>query len=172
MKNLIYLVPLLLSSCFNTVEPQLEEYMGLAPIYSTNITDGIKSENFRDFEQLGKIVYKKPFIYINERYQGIHVIDNNNPANPETIAFWNIPGVIDFTVKENFLYAENGEDLITIDVSDIFEIKVLSVIENINTVSNHLFPSGYSGWFECVNEDLGIVIGWEEKLLTNPQCWR
>jgi len=35
-----------------------------------------------------------------------------------------------------------------------------------------MFPAGYSGYFECVDSEKGVVIGWEEATLSNPECWR
>ena len=36
----------------------------------------------REMIQTGKIYYLAPYIYVNERYKGVHVINNTNPAYP------------------------------------------------------------------------------------------
>lgn len=173
MKNVIYLIPFLLFSCFNDVDdPVTEPVMGMAPVYEQVDLMDIGNEAARPFDNLGKIVYQNPYIFINETFKGVHVIDNSVPTDPQTIAFWKIPGVIDFTVKEQFLYAENGKDLITLDKADINDLKLLSVVEDINSNGNLSFPADYTGWFECADPNLGIVVGWEEKLLTDPKCRR
>lgn len=150
------------------------EIMGLAPVYADPEGLELKSEPSRAFGNLGKIVSVGNFIFINERFQGVHVVDNSDPINPVRSAFWSIPGNIDFTLKDNFLYAENGWDLLTINVSDHDNIALVSTVENIyqRPQSDRLFPPNYFGAFECADPELGTVIGWEEKLLTDPKCWR
>jgi hypothetical protein len=66
----------------------------------------------------GKIYLRGAYIFINEKYEGIHVIDNHDPANPKAVSFLQIPGNVDLAVRGNLLYADNGPDLVTIDVSD------------------------------------------------------
>ena len=71
------------------------------------------------------------------------------------------------------LYANNLNDLVTLDISDINDIRLVNRLENAfeQEVIDGIFPSGFSGFFECADPEKGIVIGWEERLLTRPQCW-
>ena len=172
MKILIYVFPFLFFACSNNDDGSSEPILGMSPVYEQIDRMDIGNDAVRDFGELGKIVYQDPYIFINETFRGIHVIDNSTPTDPKTIAFWKIPGAIDFTLKENFLYAENGKDLITLDKTDIHDLKVLSIVEDINPISNLSFPANYTGWFECADPSLGIVVSWEEKLLADPKCWR
>jgi hypothetical protein len=66
----------------------------------------------------GKIYLRGAYVFVNEKYEGIHVIDNHDPANPKPVSFLRIPGNVDLAVRGNLLYADNGPDLVTIDVSD------------------------------------------------------
>ena len=70
----------------------------------------------RDMIQTGKIYYRAPYIYVNERYKGVHVINNTNPANPVNEGFILAPGCIDMAVKGNILYIDNAVDLVSIDL--------------------------------------------------------
>ena len=70
----------------------------------------------RDMIQTGKIYYRTPYIYVNERYKGVHVINNTNPANPVNEGFILAPGCIDMAVKGNILYIDNAVDLVSIDL--------------------------------------------------------
>jgi hypothetical protein len=71
-------------------------------------------------------------IYLNEKYKGIHVIDNSNPASPEKIAFINIPGCIDIAIKNNNLLADNAIDLVSIDLSGGMQaLKVSKRVRNV-----------------------------------------
>jgi hypothetical protein len=70
----------------------------------------------RDMKQTGKIYYRAPYIYVNERYKGVHVINNTNPASPVNEGFILAPGCIDMAVKGNILYLDNAVDLVSFDL--------------------------------------------------------
>ena len=70
----------------------------------------------RDMVQTGKIYYRAPYIYVNELYKGVHIINNTNPANPVNEGFILAPGCIDMAVKGNILYLDNAVDLVSIDL--------------------------------------------------------
>jgi hypothetical protein len=63
----------------------------------------------------GKICYRAPYIFVNERYKGIHVINNSDPANPLNEGFIVAPGCIDMAMKGNTLYIDNAVDLVAFD---------------------------------------------------------
>lgn len=66
----------------------------------------------------GKIYLRGNYVFVNEQFEGIHVIDNTNPAQPRPVSFLRIPGNVDLAVRGNLLYADNGPDLVTLDISD------------------------------------------------------
>lgn len=70
----------------------------------------------------GKIYIKDGMLLINEIGKGIHVINNENPQDPQKIAFVNIPGNIDVAVKGDLIYADNYMDLVVLN-SKTGEIK-------------------------------------------------
>ena len=70
----------------------------------------------RDMVQTGKIYYRAPYIYVNERYKGVHVINNSNPAQPVNEGFILAPGCIDMAVKGHILYLDNSVDLVSFDL--------------------------------------------------------
>ena len=150
---------------------------GLKPIYTQNIDEIEKIEilDFQLVENLGKIVYVHPYIFVNEKLKGIHLYDNTIPTNPQLIRFIKIPGNIDFAIKGNTIYANNFNDLITISVSGLDSVNVTSRIddfyENLSLLDT-TFPDNYSGYFECIEEEKGFVIGWEEAILHEPRCFR
>lgn len=78
----------------------------------------IAAEGPRALKNPGKIYAYGTYLFINERNEGIHVVDNSNPADPRTIAFWNIPGNVDIAIRGNYLYADQYVDLLTIDISN------------------------------------------------------
>ena len=147
---------------------------GMAPIYiSATDFSVITSLPPQPFENLGKIVYYGNYIFINEKEKGIHVIDNSDSSNPVKIRFFNIPGNLEFVIKDNILYADNSIHLLIIDISNINEIKVLNYIENLYIDKPVLHPKpddDYKGYFECVDKHKGVHTGWEMRKLEDPLC--
>lgn len=64
-------------------------------------------------------------IYMTERYKGIYIVDNADPANPRSLGFIAIPGLNDAVVKEGVLIADNAVDLVGIDIADPAHPEVL-----------------------------------------------
>lgn len=175
------LVILLLTCCLSTAcelisindVTDVGVQQGVRPIYADFDTwDEIISLPARPIENLGKIYYKDPYIFVNERFKGIHVFDNSDPTQPTPIAFIQIYGSEDIAISGNILYADNYTDLVAIDISDLNNVQVVNRVENLYTRSSKAFPEGYSGYFECVKEAKGFVVGWEAAELLNPKCIR
>jgi len=146
---------------------------GVRPIYADfDGWDEIVSLPAQPIENLGKIYYKDPYIFVNERFKGIHVFDNSDPSQPMPLVFIQIYGSEDIAISGNILYADNYTDLVAIDISDLNNVQVVSRVEDLYTRSSKAFPEGYSGYFECVEEGRGFVVGWEEAELLNPKCVR
>ncbi len=110
----------------------VEEYNYSAIIMSrAELEKSIEFQAARPIIQIGKIYKKGSFIFITEKYKGIHVIDNTNPSTPIKAGFIRVPGCIDISVKNNSLYADNSVDLVTIDIGNLPEVKVTERIKNI-----------------------------------------
>ena len=120
----------------------------------------------------GKIYLYGNYVFINERGRGVHVVNNINPMSPQKVSFINIPGNYDIAIKNNFLYADNASDLVTINISNITNIQVISRIPNVYEEKRQMYPDFAGGYFECVDTTKGFVIGWYEDDLVNPKCRR
>ena len=83
----------------------------------TEMEQAIKFEPPRPMNDPGKIYYKDSYLFIVEKYKGVHVIDNSNAANPEKIGFIHIDGVRDIAIKNNVMYADNAVDLIAVQLN-------------------------------------------------------
>lgn len=79
----------------------------------------------------GKIYIAENLLFYIAQESGIHIFDNSNPANPQNRAFINLEGVHDIAIKDNYLYADNFIDLVVFDISDINNIEVVRVAENV-----------------------------------------
>jgi hypothetical protein len=112
----------------------------------------------------GKIYIKDNYIYINEKYRGVHIINNSDPSNPVKEGFLRIPGCIDIAMKENILYADNAVDLIAFDLSGP---SAIAVTKRITSVFPEHTPPGYARvpWnFSPGNRPANtIIVEWEEN---------
>jgi hypothetical protein len=64
----------------------------------------------------GKIWTTTDRIYIVERYRGVHIIDNTDPANPLPEGFIVAPGCMDVAIKGGVIYLDNAVDLVAFDL--------------------------------------------------------
>ncbi len=128
----------------------------------SELEKNVKLEEPRTISNPGKIYVKENLIFINEKYRGIHVIDNINPDDPSNTAFLSIDGCIDMAVKNNVLYADNAVDLIAINFNEnLTGIEVTKRIKNI--FPEPLSPDGRGlTWKERrAVPDGAILVRWE-----------
>jgi len=97
----------------------------------SEIRSSVKAESKRDLVHPGKIYTKGNFLFINEIKEGIHVVDNSDPANPKFISFITIPGNGDIAVRNNILYADSYSDLVSLDITDPANAREVSRTENV-----------------------------------------
>lgn len=163
---------LLWSGCIQERQSIPAEVIGLAPIYASDDWQEIIVTAPQGIENLGKIYYKEPYLYATERGRGIHIINNTDPQQPVPEAFLQIAGNSDLAIRNDILYANNVNDLVALDISDLSDLKIVERLANVYEVTGSDFPENYEGFFDCVNPDLGQVVGWFETTLREPQCWR
>ena len=112
-------------------------------------------------DESGKVYAYGDYVFINDKSQGIHVIDNSNPEFPRKVSFIKIPGNVDISVKDNFLYADSLMDLIVLDISDIDNIEQVNRLENVLN-GNVFFPfEADIVEHESYDYENEIIIGWE-----------
>jgi hypothetical protein len=83
-----------------------------------------------ELKQSGKIYTYANYIFINDYNEGVLVVDNTN-YHPVKKNFLKIPGNTDIAIKDDILYANSGRDLVTFDISDINNIKLLERLEDV-----------------------------------------
>jgi len=164
-----------LISCDKHIDSDNEQNQdGLKPIYISRAEyDKIYVSDPIPLKEPGKIYKYKQYIFINEKYRGVHVVDNSDPFNPVKLKFIFIPGNKDVAMKNGILYADNFTDVVALDLSDLSDVKVTKRIKNIIPKENQLYPEFASNtYFECVDTTKGYVIGWESVQLSNPKCYK
>ncbi len=78
----------------------------------------------------GKIYVTEDYLFYIAQESGVHVFNNTNPSAPVNIAFINLDGVHDISVKGNYLFADNFVDLLVFDISNIQNITLVRTIQN------------------------------------------
>ena len=168
----MYKLSILLLFIFASCEKHHDHYIftGMKPTY-------ISSDALLEFEQqpphavehAGQILLYHNYVFLGEINKGIHIIDITDTLNPVNIYFLKIPGNKDVVAQNDRLYADNGPHLVTLDISDIHHITMIERAMNIFHPSER-YPQDYSGYFECIDESKGWVMGWEQASLDNPKC--
>ena len=110
-----------LSGCLRDDCNTTRTYIRFDPVYKTSaeVRAGISVQGPRELRNPGKLYVYGQYLFINEKNEGIHVIDNSDAANPKNLAFWSIPGNVDMAVQGNFMYVDQYVDLMTVDISDM-----------------------------------------------------
>lgn len=152
-----------------------ETVVGYEPIYLSyaELRAPVEAAEPEDLGETGKIYVKDSYIYINELYKGIHVVDNTNPSSPQRIAFIPIPGSVDMAIKGTTLYADSYVDLVAIDIADPLDATEVARIED---AFPYLTPWPWvsddfvaGGPVTQPDANLGVVVGWEETLIERPR---
>lgn len=152
----VLLFTLTWSSCLKDDCTSHRTFIRLDPIYKT--VDAIRNEFSigvpRDLKNPGKIYVYGSYLLINEINEGIHIIDNSNPARPVPLSFVVISGNKDMAVKDHVMYADNAIDLLAIDISDPRAPKLVKRVDavfqkfygwtNTTTSGNQQIFLGYS----------------------------
>ncbi|MCG8581525.1 MAG: hypothetical protein MI866_16490 [Bacteroidales bacterium] len=145
------------SACSDKIE---ETYTVNSPEYLSydDLRSSYQMKSAQTIVQPGKIYFKDEFIFINEYQKGIHIIDNSDPAQPQTVSFLELPGNVDMAIKGNMLYADSYIDLVTLDISDMNNIVEVDRDEEAFPYIIPVFSDGYLG---KVDQSKGVIIGYK-----------
>lgn len=159
-KNTIALVVILLSfsSC---MDEYTEEFTANKPIYLSyqDLRSAVKVDEARDLINPGKLYFKDAYLFVNEEFEGVHIINNSNPENPQNVGFIEIPGNVDIAIKNNILYADSYIDIVAIDISDINNPTEINRVEAVLPYTLPEHDNEYR--IADIDEDKGVVVDWE-----------
>ncbi|MDR0748833.1 MAG: hypothetical protein LBF62_04600 [Tannerellaceae bacterium] len=162
MKNVFLILGILLFAFVNTSTTYYGDVMyrgEYSPVFMKR-ADLEKSVSFQPGERAlanpGKIYSKPPYIYINERYKGIHVVNNTDPAHPVTEGFIVAPGCMDMAVKEHILYLDNAVDLVA------FDLAAGKVCRRVKDVFPEPIAPDNSYYYGIKEEDM-IIVEWKKN---------
>lgn len=176
MKRLLFLltlVGLVLTSC---EDKRLQTYVANVPQYMSY--DELRSSfEVVDTEAMvhpGKICFYGSHMFINEYQKGIHVVDLDDPSQPEIKAFIEVPGNVDMAIRNDLLYAESYVDLLVIDISDPENPQLDKRVEDL--FEYVIPPYDYNYPLDEIDQEKGVIIGYEVKKITrevyyHPSPW-
>ena len=168
--SLLLLLSWSLWAC-QTPDDQATVRDGYRPIYISRAEmEKIQTLPPQALKQPGKIYVKGDYLFVNEIGKGFHIIDNRNPSAPVPLSFVSIPGNVDLAAKGDMIYADNALDMLTIDIYDPTQVRLVKRIKEVFPTQQ--YPPQTNTYFECVDASKGAVIGWEKATLQNPKCRR
>ncbi len=134
-----------------------EHYRGWAPYFMTRpeLEKSVSyADETREMVDPGKICIAGDNIYVVERYKGIHVIDNTDPADPRQTGFIVAPGCMDVAVQGSVIYLDNAVDFVAFDMTASEVTKRLK----------HYFPEPVSpsGQYYYNDSSDMILVGWKQ----------
>ncbi|WP_430816624.1 LVIVD repeat-containing protein [Carboxylicivirga sp. RSCT41] len=155
--SFVVMAVLSLSACSDKIK---ETYTVNTPEYLSydDLRSSFQMKSAQTIIQPGKIYFKDHFIFINEYQKGIHIIDNADPANPRFVSFLELPGNVDMAIKGNMLYADSYIDLVTIDISDMNNIREVDRDEE---AFPYIIPGFENGVLSRIDQSKGVITGYK-----------
>ena len=175
MRNITCLVSLLL--LLQACDPISGNFNGQSQAY---VPVYAKPENLEAISvQAGKAITKPGKVYVkgnlllqNDVNTGVHLIDISNPSQPVKLAFLNVPFSTEISIKDNFLYVNNFNDLLVFNISNPSSPSLVKRLEDVFPYHNNEYPPVSNTYFECVDPSKGIVVDWKLATVTDPKCRR
>ncbi len=163
---LLSFIVVFLSSCNN--DDVQYEYVNIAiPEVMSKIEfrSSIEILSPQNLVESGKIYAYENYIFVNDAFRGIHIIDNSNPSSPQAKAYIKISGNIDISIKNNYLYADNSIDLVVFDISNIENIQFVSRLEDVFSAYDFRIPEeANEANFSEFNPTTQVIVGWSVSL--------
>jgi len=168
--SLRLILPLLFLFSFNGCDKidMKEEYVIEIPIYKTLgeiRASNVKLTVARPMHNIGKIYLYKDYILINEPNKGIHFYNNENPENPKSVGFLPISGNYDLGVQNDLLYVDNIVDLLTFDISDISNPKLIDRQKDVFSVK---YTSETGVRYQLEDKDM-VPFAYKDSLISREE---
>lgn len=137
IKNLLFFITisLITTSCWwrttddPPTDPNSTKYEPII-ITKTQLHD-IQLQNPKTTTENKKIYIKDSYIFVNDRRDGFHIIDNTNPSQPSKIKYLKALGSTDVAVRNDVLYINQARDLVALKINtSTNQVQVLKRIEN------------------------------------------
>ncbi len=166
-KQLLYLIfpvlALLVTGCFQLIDfspPKLESAYEPILMSRKQLETSVVKKEAQPIIKPGKLYHYGHYILINEQFAGVHLINNQNPRSPQNIGFIQVPGSVDFAVKNNVLYLDNAVDLVAVDLSNLNAVQVTKRVKN--ALPELVAPDNLSYELKDAPAD-AVIVGWKLK---------
>lgn len=163
---------LTLAGCVKRERAYPSNVAGYKPIYSTSSSNTFSYTTAKNISHAGKIYVKDNYLFQVDVGTGIHIIDATNPLQASRSGFIKIDGCQELSINGHYLYTNNMADLVVIDISDythpVLAKRIAGAFDLLTNDSN-LPP--VSGYFECVDNSKGKVVGWYPDVLEKATCF-
>lgn len=169
---LIFSIAVLLISCSdkNNGLGKVDAYV---PVYASNQdATQISWQSPQAIVNGGKIATIGNRLYQVEADKGIHVMDISNPSAPVKVGFIKNSLCRELSLKGNYIYTNNINDLVVLNVGSSNTVTVTSRISNAFPDLALQYPPVTNCYFECADPKKGIVIEWKLQQVDNPKCRR
>ena len=174
MKFKIFLLSLLVAVLWSCDNTEYETITVATPVTMSKaeFRNSVEILNPQIIDQSGKIYAYGDYIFINDMFQGVLIIDNTNPESPVNKSYIKIPGNIDIAIKNNYLYADSSIDLVVFDISDINNIQYIERLEDVFSVYDYEIPEEAQevNW-NNYNNEAEVIVDWiitqEEREISN-----
>lgn len=90
----------------------------------------------------GKLFKKDPYLFVMDKYRGVHIFDHSDPQNPTRQAFIPIIGALDISILNDHIYVNGFTDLVIIDYQSVLDGNFNNT--NVSRKQNMFAPPLYS----------------------------
>jgi hypothetical protein len=138
-------------------------------------------------KNISDVFVNQDFMFIAEFGKGIHILQNPEAAKPFPMYFISIPALQKFTVKDNHIICNNGNDIIAFRITGLQFLEknptkadsILSDPRNFGIVNRRSelyefpnFPHVRNVYFECPDTS-GFITEWQLLTQNKPlNCYR
>ena len=177
MRLLLFAITVLLFACTPSGSPGIPKPAAntktYIPIYmSSTLARRVEYVTPKPIVNSGKIFTIGNYLLQVELDSGIHVINYADRSAPIKIGFIKSINCSEMAIKGNFLYINNLNDLVILNISDINKPTEVSRISNAFPFIGKDLPPVQGTFFECPDPSKGEVISWKEELRDYPKCYR
>lgn len=128
---ILILMSLLNAGCYYSCEKYSYLTYETHTMSIDSLRETVSEEPPRDIMNPSSLYHKDGYIFVSEREEGIHLIDNTDPAQPNPLLFLSIPGHFSLAIKGTSLYADSYTDLLVFDISDLENIRLVTRQDNV-----------------------------------------
>lgn len=111
-------------------------------------------------ESLNRLYLYDSYIFLVERNRGFHVLDNSDATQPVNVAFVEVPGNTEISIRDGYVYVDSYVDLVTLDARDPTQIVEVDREHGIFPWDPYQNIDSDSVYFYDADPAHGVVIGY------------